>query len=264
LHRPERFLGEDMTESSKRFSRTSLLLGKDTVQRFKQSHAAVIGLGAVGSFALEAMARAGVGSFSLIDFDEVKPTNINRQLLALESTLGKPKAVVAKKRVLDINPDCHVLAVNTFAGPENLEMLLEPKPDVVIDAIDSLNPKQELLAFCARRGIPVISSMGACDKTDPFCIRVADISQTSICPLARRIRKRLKKRGIEKGVVCVYGTQRPRGALGEEGDEETYIRGRKRTPRGSISYMTGMFGLVVACEALRILAGGSLESRRPS
>ncbi len=252
-----------MAESSKRFSRTSLLLGKDIVQRFKQSYAVVVGLGAVGSFALEAMARAGVGSFCLVDFDDVKPTNFNRQLFALESTLGKSKVSVAKKRLLDINPGCHVLAVHAFAGPENLERLLTPRPDVVIDAIDSLNPKQELLAFCVSRGISVVSSMGACDKTDPFCIRVADISQTNICPLARRIRKRLKKRGIEKGIVCVYGTQQPRGALGEEGDEETYVRGRKRTPRGSIGYMTGMFGLIVAYEALRILSGGSLESRRP-
>lgn len=250
-----------MTEGSTRFSRTALLLGKDTVHRFKQSYVAVIGLGAVGSFALEALARAGVGSFCLVDFDDVKPTNFNRQLFALESTLGKPKAVVAKKRILGINPSCQALAVNAFAGPENLEMLLSPQPDVVIDAIDSLNPKQELLAFCVSHGIPVVSSMGACDKTDPFCIRVADISQTNICPLARRIRKRLKKKGIEKGITCVYGTQRPRGTLGVEGDEEAFVRGRKRTPRGSIGYMTGMFGLVVACEALKILAGGSLESQ---
>ncbi|MFB3918982.1 MAG: ThiF family adenylyltransferase [Candidatus Velamenicoccus archaeovorus] len=249
-----------MKEDPGRFSRTALLLGKDAVHRFKQSSVAVVGLGAVGSFALEALARAGVGFFSLIDFDEVKPTNFNRQLFALESTLGKSKTKVACERVLDINPHCQVVAQQVFAGSENLSELLDPAPDAVIDAIDSLNPKTELLKFCVIHGIPVVSSMGACDKTDPFCIRVADISETRICPLARRIRKRLKKNGIHEGIACVYGIQNPRGTLGEEGDEEILRRGRKRTPRGSIGYMTGMFGLVAAYEVLKILAGGSLES----
>ncbi|MDD5020406.1 MAG: tRNA threonylcarbamoyladenosine dehydratase [Candidatus Omnitrophica bacterium] len=244
-----------MGNSSSRFSRTDLLLGKGVVRRFERSHVAVFGLGAVGSFAVEALTRSGVGALTLIDFDEVRPTNINRQLFALESTLGKPKAEVARKRVLDINPRCQVMAQHVFAGPENLNELLNPVPDAVIDAIDSLNPKTELLKFCVECGIPIVSSMGACDKTDPFCIRVGDISSTSVCPLARRIRKRLKKNGIQKGITCVYGTQKPYGTLGEEGDEEMFVRGRKRTPRGSISYMTGMFGLVAAYEVLRILAG---------
>jgi tRNA A37 threonylcarbamoyladenosine dehydratase len=241
-----------------RFSRTELLLGKDKLRRLHQSSATVIGLGAVGSYCVEALVRAGVGAVTLVDFDIIRPSNINRHIWALNSTVGQPKAELAKVRVLDINPDVHAEAVQVFIDQSTVKPLLEAEPDIVVDAIDSLNPKAQLLESCWRAGQPVISSMGAATRTDPFAIRVDDLMETKNCPLARRVRKMLKDRGVGPGITCVYSLQEQDmqevtvEAVPEEGD---YLRGRARRRLGSLSTVTGMFGLVLAHAALGKILG---------
>jgi tRNA A37 threonylcarbamoyladenosine dehydratase len=238
-----------------KFKRTEHLLGAAALKKLQRSRIAVFGLGAVGSFALEALVRSGVGALTLVDFDEIRPSNFNRQLLALESTLGQLKVDAARRRALDINPGAKIDARPAFADAQNLAELLTPRPEAVIDAIDSLAPKVALVAFCVRQGIPVVSSMGSGAKTDPFSVRAADIAQTDICPLARRVRKRLKRLGVSGGVRCVYAVQRPVGDFAMEAEEEAVARGRRRRPVSSIAHMTGIFGLTVAWESLKILLG---------
>jgi tRNA A37 threonylcarbamoyladenosine dehydratase len=244
-----------------RFLRTEMLLGKEGLERLRNARVLVVGLGAVGSYAVEGLARAGVGHLRLADFDVVRPSNINRQLYALESTLNRPKAEIARERVLDINPQCDVEALRVFADAETALGLLSPAPDVVIDAIDSVNPKVELIAAAVTAGVCIVSSMGAATRIDHRAVRVADISETSVCPLARMVRKKLKTRGIERGVTCVFSTEPPdRAALGEvdaetpPGEREALERGRRRRPLGSLSCLTGMFGLIAAHEAILKIA----------
>lgn len=244
-----------------RFIRTEMLLGKEGLARLREARVLVVGLGAVGSYAVEGLARAGVGHLRLADFDLVRPSNINRQLYALESTLNRPKAEVARERVLDINPQCDVEALRVFADAETAPGLLLPEPDVVIDAIDSLNPKVELIAAAVAAGVRIVSSMGAATRIDHRAVRVADISETSVCPLARMVRKKLKAHGIERGVTCVFSTEPPdRAALGDadaepaSGEREALERGRRRRPLGSLSCLTGMFGLIAAHEAILMIA----------
>lgn len=241
------------------FARTLQLLGPEQLERLQSATVAVFGLGGVGSYAVENLARAGVGRLRLIDFDTVKPSNINRQLFALHSTVGRAKVAVARERVLDINPGCAVEVFEEFAGEENLETLLDrsPRTEVVVDAIDSLSPKVHLLAEAHGRGLPVVSSMGAAGALDPAMVRVGDLSETRMCPLARLLRKRLHRRGIFTGIRCVYSIERR--TVGEppsvRGDQ-TLERGRVRTPLGSISYMPALFGLLAASEAVRTVIGG--------
>ncbi len=244
-----------------RFSRTELLLGKESFSRLTESHVAVFGLGAVGGYAVEGLARAGVGSLTLVDFDNIQPTNINRQILALESTLGQPKVEVAAARVADINPRCRVEALNRFVDQVSAAELLDGRPDIVIDAIDSLNPKVQLLLASHRRGLRTFSSMGAALRTDPTQIRIGDIGETRRCPLARRIRKRLKKEGIVSGITCIYSTetvdfdyQQPADPHENgEGDSCDVKRGRVRGPLGSLPTLTAIFGLMLANEVIREL-----------
>lgn len=235
-----------------RFARTELLLGEEAMSRLGEARVVVCGLGAVGSYAIEALARAGVGTLRLVDFDVVQKSNINQQLYALESTLGQPKVTVATRRVCDIHPACRVEAMHTFIDEATLPDVLGGEPDVVIDAIDSLNPKVNLLHAAVMAERVVISSMGAATRTDPSAIRVADIAETEGCPLARLIRKRLRRRGITSGIRCVYSTESPqkRGA-----SPEAKERGRPRAPLGSISFLTGMFGLMAAREAVARILG---------
>lgn len=239
-----------------RFKRLEQLLGKKELRKLEKASIAVFGLGAVGSFAVEALARSGVGEFALIDFDEVRHSNFNRQLYALESNLGKLKVELARERILEINPGCKVSAFPDFAASDNFEQLLKSRPDLVVDAIDSVNPKTELIAYCLKAGIPVVSSMGAGAKTNPFLIKTGDISESSICPLARRLRKRLRRKGITGGIRCVYSTEEPLKKRAAIREEEFHPRGRQRQPVGTISYLTGMFGLMAAFEAMKILLGG--------
>lgn len=239
-----------------RFFRTELLLGKEKLKKLHESKVTVIGLGAVGGYAVEALARSGVGNLRIVDFDVIKPSNINRHLWALTSTLGRKKVEVARERIYDIHPGCKVEALELFADNETLKVILDNKPDLVIDAIDSLNPKVQVLAACHRKKIPLISSMGAALRTDPFCISTGDLFEIKGCPLAGRIRKRLRKEGIQKGIFCVYSGQKQIPAAQEPGDcvsESEYQRGRKRKPLGSMATLTGMFGLMVAHCAIELL-----------
>lgn len=245
---------------SERFSRTELLLGTDAVARLASCRVLVAGLGAVGSYAVEGLARAGVGELLLVDFDVVQPSNINRQLYAMDSTVGKPKVELAQRRVLDINPDCRVDASRIFIDEDTLPGLLDGPPHVLIDAIDSLNPKVNLLVAATQTTAHVISSMGAASRTDPACVRVGDLWTSHGCPLARLIRKRLRRRGCERPIRCVYSTEPPskpdaREGMDEQAPPEHFHRGRPRRPLGSFSCLTGMFGLLAASEAISHLLG---------
>ena len=240
-----------------RHLRTEILLGPEKINKLKQAKVTVVGLGAVGSYAVEALARAGVGNLRLVDFDKVDRTNINRQLYALESTIGLSKATIAKQRVLDIAPDINVEVFDMFLNNETKDLILNNNPDVVIDAIDSLNTKVQFLSELYDRGIPVVSSMGAALKTDPSKIKVDDISKTKNCHLARFVRKRLKRQEIIEGIKCVYSTE----LTGTESiiiSDKVFLpgRGRKRNTMGSLPTITGIFGLIAANTVLDMICDG--------
>lgn len=238
--------------SMDRFIRTEKLLGNDKFAILQSSSVTIVGLGAVGGYVVEGLVRAGVGKLRLVDFDTVQPSNINRQLLALETTLGKQKVALAKERVLSINSDCRVEALACFAGEETLDEILEPPPDLLIDAIDSLNPKTQLLSGAYHRHIPIISSMGAALRTDPTLIRSGDLFASSNCPLAKHLRKRLRRRGIVSGIQCVYSTESVSFEYEKPSSEQKIgetphsDRGRERNILGSLPTITGIFGLTIA------------------
>jgi len=262
-------------------ARTTALLGSGAVERLARANLCIIGLGAVGSYAVEALARAGVGAFRLVDFDVVRDSNRNRQLYALPSTVGRPKAALAAERVRAINPDARVEPLERFVHTDTLDEILTPRPDLVLDCIDSLNPKVELLAACLERGQPILSAMGAANRLDPARVRAGDVFGSEGCPLARFVRKRLRRRGFSGGVWCVYSDEPPvapcRAPPPESEDarsapdrlvrdaveEESYRRGRERATLGSLSTLTGIFGLRLAHEAiLRLsLKKGAAEGR---
>lgn len=243
-----------MTETNTdRFARTRLLLGEEAFRRLCASRVTVVGIGAVGGYTVEALARAGIGSLRLIDFDRIAASNINRQLLALETTLGATKVSLAAARIAEINPDCEVQTEEIFCRNETLETILTPPPDLLIDAIDSLNPKTDLLEAASRRQIPVISSMGAALRTDPGAIRSGDLFSSTGCPLARHVRRRLRRRGIDSGIASVYSTEPPAGGLGEQ--EEFTDKGQGRNILGSLPTIPGIFGLTIANMALLHLSG---------
>ncbi len=244
------------------FDRTIRLMGNDAVAALGRARAAVFGLGAVGSFATEALARSGVGYLRLIDFDRVEPSNLNRQLFALHSTLGRKKAEIARDRVLDIHPECRVDICDTFANADSLDSLLSPDLTVVVDAIDGLNAKVTLLVAARQMGLCVVSSMGAGGRMDPSLIRTGDISETQVCPLARMVRRRLHRRGVFTGIRCVYSIEPPvrspdADLLPDEtvqGSGEGAGHGRHRPPLGTVPWIPGIFGLTLAAEAVRIIA----------
>ena len=207
-------------------------------------------MGAVGGNAVEALARAGVGHLKLVDFDTVSVTNLNRQILALNSTIGKKKVDLAVERVRDINPRCTIEPVDCFVDKDNMESILSPKPDILVDAFDSIGPKIEVIEYCVKNEIPIISSMGAALKRDPSKIKQGDLFETSGCSLARRLRKQLRRRGINKGVPCVYSTETPeftfKSPEEEEYQEDLNVRGKRRMVLGSMPTITGIFGLTIA------------------
>lgn len=242
--------------------------------RLRRARVVVAGLGAVGSYAVEGLARAGVGALRLFDFDTIHASNINRQLYALESTIGRLKVEVAAERVREIHPECAVEACPLFIGADTIGRVLEGSPDAVIDAIDSLSPKVRLLAAAAQAGLYTVSSMGAATRTDPLAIRVGDLAATERCPLARLIRKRLRKFKVTSGIRCVYSVEpaRPgRDSAEPDAAEEpdALRRGRMRRPLGSLSVLTGMFGLIAAREVIFHIAqphcanGAACDRLRP-
>jgi tRNA threonylcarbamoyladenosine dehydratase len=237
------------------YSRSELLLGEAALERLRAARVTVFGLGGVGSFAVEALARAGVGHLRLVDHDSVGPSNLNRQLFALRSTLGQPKAEVAAARVRDINPDCEVDPRVTFIHTDTLPDLLTPRPDAMIDAIDSMACKVALMRTAHEAGIPIVTAMGAGGRTDSALLRVGDLGDTRLCPLAARVRKELRRVGITRGIRCVYSLEpadnkRPANPVDIEPHRGP---GRQRRPVGTISYMPAMVGLKVAEEVLRML-----------
>jgi len=217
----------------------------------------VVGVGAVGSYAVEALARSGVGALTLIDFDRVEITNLNRQLIALESTLGQLKIDAAQRRILDINPRCRVATRPIFVDQTNLEDLFSDSPDIVVDAIDSVDSKVALLEYLWRNNIPVVSSMGAALRTDPEKLTRGDLMETNGCPLARQLRQRLRRLGVGPGITAVYSTENVDFSLQAEVEiPEGPRRPTSRGLLGSLPTLTGMFGLFAANEALASLLGG--------
>lgn len=211
-------------------------------------HVLVVGLGGVGAYAAEQLCRAGIGKMTIVDADTVNESNLNRQLPALRSTIGRPKVEVVAQRLLDINPELELTVHNEFIRDERTEAILdETNYQFVVDAIDSLSPKVFLLYHALRRQIPVVSSMGAGAKTDPSQVRIADISKTQNCALAKAVRKRLRTLGVNKGIAAVFSTEMANPDAVIEVDDEQC----KRTTTGTISYMPALFGCFLSAHVLR-------------
>lgn len=229
------------------FIRTGLLLGEEAITKLNHAKVAVFGVGGVGGFAVEALARAGIGTFVLVDNDVVSESNLNRQIIALKSTVGRPKVEVMRERILEIYPDAEVETVQTFFLPENAAQFDFSSYDYIVDAIDTVTGKIELALQAQKAGVPIISSMGAGNKLDPTRFEVADIYNTSVCPLARVMRKELKKRKIEK-LKVVYSKEpamEPLIKISEDG-------GKRQVP-GSVSFVPSAAGLIVAGEVVKDL-----------
>ena len=237
--------------TSEAFSRTELLLGTQGLQRLQSARVLMAGIGGVGSYAAEALARAGVGHITLIDADTVHSSNLNRQLLALSSTIGTPKVEVMAERIRQINPEASITPRQLLLTPENCLEQLSEGFDLVLDAIDTFSAKLALLTHCVQQQIPVISSMGAAGKLAPDQVKIADIADSHGCRLARKIRKELRKSGIGSGIPVVFSTE----ACGAVTAAETRSEDNDdtRRPLGSISYLPGIFGLFMAGEAIRRL-----------
>lgn len=230
--------------------RTELLIKEEGLEKLRDANLLVVGLGGVGSFAAEFLARAGVGKMTIVDGDTVDLTNINRQLPALHSTLGKSKVDVVGDRLLDINPDLKLTRLNQFLNPEDMAAIFEEESfDYVLDCIDSVSPKVTLILNARRRKVKVVSCMGAGGKMDPSKVLVRDIHKTQSCHLAKQVRKRLKKEGIDKGVRCVFSTE----IQNENSLKLTDGTNFKKSFYGTISYIPAIFGLYAAAEVINYL-----------
>ena len=236
---------------NEQFSRTEILLGADAVAKLARSRVAVFGIGGVGGYTAEALARSGIGAIDLIDSDAVSVTNINRQLFATHSTVGRPKVDVARERLLDINPELVIRTHPVFYTPETADQFDFSQYDYIVDAIDTVTGKLCMAERAFAAGTPIISCMGAGNKLCGTAFQVADISKTSICPLARVMRKELKKRGINHMKV-VFTTEEALKPVGAE--EEAAAIGKRQIP-GSTSYIPGIAGLLLAGEVIKDLAG---------
>lgn len=230
--------------------RTQLLIGENELRKLNRSHVLIVGLGGVGSFAAEFIVRAGIGSLTIVDGDTVDTTNRNRQLPALQSTIGKPKAEVMAERLKDINPDLNLTVIGSFQKPEDtMNMVAEHKFDYVMDCIDSISPKVYLIRSCVEHGQRFISSMGAGGKTDASAVTVGDLSESWNCPFARLVRKRLHRHGIYKGFKVVYNY----GELYRQSVKLTDGSNFKKSFYGTISFMPALFGLRMAAEVINDL-----------
>ncbi|WLR49967.1 tRNA threonylcarbamoyladenosine dehydratase [Bacillus tianshenii] len=248
------------------FSRNELAFGKEGLELLKNKSIAVLGIGGVGSFSVEALARSGVGRLILVDKDDVDITNVNRQLHALLSTVGQPKADLMKERIKDINPECEVISLKMFYTEETYEEFFSYKPDYVIDASDTISYKIHLMKECLQREIPIISSMGAANKMDPTRFQIADISKTHTDPIARVVRQRLRKEGIRKGIPVVFSDESPiriREDIRKEivPDEDTSIR-KAKLPPASNAFVPSAAGLIMAAHVVsEILEGVTIERK---
>lgn len=248
------------------FSRTALLLGADKLERLQNARVAVFGVGGVGGYAVEALARSGIGTLDLIDNDTVCLSNLNRQIIATHSTLGQYKVDAARERILDINPEARVNVYKTFYLPETADQFDFKQYDYIIDAIDTVTGKLQLVEQAMRSKVPIISSMGAGNKLDPAAFEVADISKTSVCPLAKVMRRELKKRGIEH-LKVVYSKESPRIPFSSTATEmpripfssaetetsETDMQTRKKQTPGSCAFVPSVVGLIMAGEVIKEL-----------
>ena len=231
------------------FLRTQMLLGTDALIRLQKARVAVFGIGGVGGYTVEALARSGVGQLDLIDSDTVSVSNINRQILATHSTVGMPKVEAAKRRILDINPDCTVRTHQIFYTPETADQFDFTKYDYIVDAIDTVTGKLQLVQRAFEVGTPIICCMGTGNKLDASAFQVADISKTTMCPLARIMRKELKKRGINH-LKVVYSQEEALTPVGTE--EECALLGKRQIP-GSTAFVPGTAGLILAGEVIKDL-----------
>jgi tRNA A37 threonylcarbamoyladenosine dehydratase len=231
-----------MSTTNPLFERTHILIGDEGIKRLQDSHVFLAGMGGVGSFTAEALARMGVGEMTLVDHDVVSGSNMNRQLVALQSTVDVAKADVMAQRIRDINPECKINIIKEFLTPESIPELLKQDFDVIVDAIDSMSSKATLLETAWRNKTPVFASMGAGGKLDPTQVRTGDIMKTSMCKLAKQLRGHLRKRGVGKGIQTVYSVESPMPAL----PPESVGRGRPRAVNGTVSYMPSIFGLTLA------------------
>lgn len=231
--------------------RTELLLGDQKLEILKQSHVLVVGLGGVGAYAAEMLVRSGIGTLTIVDADVVNLSNINRQLIALHSTVGKTKSEVLAARLTDINPDVKLTVISEYIKDERTDELLDAaKYDYIVDAIDTLSPKVNLILGSLSRAIPLVSSMGAGAKTDPTIVEVSDISKSHHCPLAHMLRKRLHKQGVRKGFRVVFSAEPVR-----EGSMIISEEQNKKSNVGTISYMPAIFGCTCASVVIRDLLG---------
>lgn len=230
----------------KQFERTGLLLGEEAVALLQKKRVAVFGIGGVGGFTAEALVRSGIGAIDIIDKDVVDITNINRQIIAVHSTVGRPKVEVMRERLLDVNPDCEIRMHECFFLPETAEQFDFSVYDYVVDAVDTVTAKLELALRAEQAGTPIISAMGAGNKLDPSRFEVADISKTSVCPLARVMRRELKKRGIDH-LKVVYSREEPLTP------KQRLEEGGRRSLPGSVAFVPSVAGLMIASEVIRDL-----------
>lgn len=233
------------------FERSHILIGNQGIEKLKHSHVLVAGIGGVGSFTAEALARAGIGKLTLVDHDVVSSSNINRQLVALESTVDKAKVDVMAQRIQDINPNCQLIIKRDFITPDNIPELLSEPVDYLVDAIDSLSSKASLIEHAWRNNLPIYASMGAGGKLDPSQIKTGDLMDTSVCKLAKQLRHQLRKRGVGRGVETVFSTELSLPPL----PPEDVGRGRPRAVNGTISYMPSLFGLTLAGLLINAIIG---------
>ncbi|QGU93793.1 tRNA threonylcarbamoyladenosine dehydratase [Clostridium bovifaecis] len=228
-------------------SRTEKIIGADNIKQLKDSKVVILGVGGVGGFATEAIARSGIGTIGIVDKDEVDITNLNRQIIATRSTIGSAKVEVMKKRILDINPECEVKIHRVFIGEDNIEEIIDKDTDYVVDAIDTISAKISVAVWCEENNIKLISSMGTGNKLDPTKLRIADIYKTNICPLAKVMRRELKRRNVKK-LKVVYSEEQPikPTIYPEEIDK------RKKAP-GSTAFVPSVAGLIIASQVVRDL-----------
>jgi tRNA A37 threonylcarbamoyladenosine dehydratase len=241
------------------FSRNELAIGKEGLEKLANSTVAVLGVGGVGSFSVEALARSGIGRIVMVDKDVIDITNINRQIPALLSTIGKAKVDVMKERIADINPDCEVIGLKMFYTEETYEQFFDYRPDFVIDASDTISYKVHLMKECLKRDIPIISSMGAANKMDPTRFRIVDISKTHTDPIAKVIRTKLRKEGIKKGIPVVFSDESPI-VIREDvrkvvGNDKASIR-KAKMPPSSNAFVPSVCGLIMASYVIRNLLEG--------
>ena len=238
-------------EMSNRFCRTEIMLGADAMERLKNASVAVFGVGGVGGFAAEGIVRSGIGSITLVDDDVVAESNLNRQIIALTSTIGRPKVSLMAARARDINPDVMIDERIMRYDESTAESFDFTKYDYIVDAIDSVTSKLILIERAKAAGVPIISCMGAGNKLDPTAFQVADISETSVCPLARVVRRELKKRGIVRGVKVVYSKE---PVIFPEDGSEKILPGKHRTT-GSIAFVPSVAGMIIAGTVVKDIAG---------